>query len=70
MPTLKEYASRVGCCFGGCCCPWGSVRLSLQLQRSGFIPGETVCFITDIANRSTKTCTVNVSLIEVGKLII
>ena len=66
MPTLKEYTSRVGCCFGGCCCSWGSVKSSLQLQRSGFVPGDAVYFVSEIANRSTKMCSVNVSLIEVS----
>ena len=64
MPKIKEYTSKAGCCFGACC-SWGSVKSTLQLQRGAFIPGEAIHFIADIANRSSKMCSVEVSLVEV-----
>nr|XP_022329045.1 arrestin domain-containing protein 17-like [Crassostrea virginica]XP_022329046.1 arrestin domain-containing protein 17-like [Crassostrea virginica]XP_022329047.1 arrestin domain-containing protein 17-like [Crassostrea virginica] len=51
---VQNQKQKFICC---CCCKSGPLSGMIRLNRSGFVPGETLDFITEILNMSSRDCT-------------
>ncbi|XP_059149719.1 arrestin domain-containing protein 3-like [Physella acuta] len=51
--------------YEGCCCDSGNVYIQLDLQKSGFVPGEPMNFTIIVNNKATSSiCGVVMSLVQ------
>ena len=53
----------------GCCCSEGSVDIALELNKTGYVPGEPIVYDITIGNKSeNKIESVNLLLVQVSHL--
>ena len=64
---VQNQKQKFICC---CCCKSGPLSGMIRLNRSGFVPGETLDFITEILNMSSRDCTPCVRLCMVSHILI
>ena len=51
MPISLEKREEIE----GCCCSEGSVQVKLDINKSGFVPGEPLVYDINIDNKSDNT---------------
>ncbi|KAL2103365.1 hypothetical protein ACEWY4_000233 [Coilia grayii] len=60
MP-LSASNSRTLCCF---CCTSGHISMDVQMERKGFIPGETIKIMAEIGNGTSQRVVLKAELVQ------